>query len=121
MSLNLATFCQVCDEEQTKLPIPCVKACCGHLVRICDACFAGERKRVMHEKCGRCSGKLSDTERGAQIEAENLRAFKLVQLEYKFLERMYMHVVEVSRKTIDTSDVIDLSKSSHHNITFGKR
>jgi hypothetical protein len=84
------------------------------------------RKSAIHEAARKaaafnvrqCSDLIEATPIGTEME---LRAFKLVQLEYKFLERMYMHVVEVSRKTIDTSDVIDLSKSSHFGETFRER
>lgn len=61
-------LCDVCGENEHKTT---VKATCSHLVKLCDDCYAGERRRVMHEKCGVCTGKLSDAHRGAQIEAEN--------------------------------------------------
>lgn len=58
-------ICIVCRENDGK---HAMKACCGHIVYLCDDC-SFERKRVQHEKCDKCCGRLTAEEERLQDDA----------------------------------------------------
>lgn len=69
--------CHVCTENPATSK---VKACCSHLVPLCDDC---DRKVVMHDKCPTCQGK--DTRPAKEVEEENRRCLEESYLaEYLF-------------------------------------
>ena len=56
-------ICHMCDDAHATAE---VKACCSHLVPICDDC---DRRVVQHQKCRTCSGILTPEEDRMQADA----------------------------------------------------
>lgn len=60
------SICHNCDDTKATCEL---KACCSHLVPLCDQCAISDRAVINHSKCRACKGELSPEEDRAMVEA----------------------------------------------------
>jgi hypothetical protein len=105
-------ICIICNENETQ-DSSRVRACCSHLVPVCDSCGNSGRRQAQHEKCPRCSGRLTVEEERLR-EEEDARMYELSILSDDYDDYLYESQEPDDDPYGDSDDWHDWYDEDHH-------